>query len=52
MVREGRIPHQRGSLRESLSRCREGSPVAAETVGNWYWIVDEIERLSAQVGTC
>jgi transposase len=21
-----------------------GSPVAVETIGNWYWIVDEIER--------
>ena len=43
LVREGKIPHQRGSLREFLSRCREGSP-AVETVGNWYWIVDEIEQ--------
>ena len=44
VVREGKIPHQRGILREFLSRCREGSPVAVETVGNWYWIVDEIEQ--------
>jgi len=44
IVREGRIPHERGALREFLSRCREGSPVAVETVGNWYWIVDEIEE--------
>jgi len=44
VVREGRIPHQRGSLREFLSHCCEGSPVAVETVGNWYWIVDEIEQ--------
>ena len=44
VVREGKIPHQRGSLREFLSRCQEGSPVAVETVGNRYWIVDEIEQ--------
>ena len=44
VVREGKIPHQRGSLREFLSRCRGGSPVAVETVGNRYWIVDEIEQ--------
>jgi hypothetical protein len=26
------------------SSSSSGSPVALETVGNWYWIVDEIER--------
>ena len=43
VVREGRIPHERGALMEFLSRHEPGSPVAVETVGNWYWIVDEIE---------
>src|SRR5438445_1758976 len=38
-----RIEHDRGSLREFLERCERGSPVAVETIGNWYWIVDEIE---------
>jgi len=42
--REGKIPHERGALKEFLSRCEPGSPVAVETVGNWYWIVDEIEE--------
>lgn len=41
--REGKVPHARGSLREFLKGCEPGSPVAVETVGNWYWIVDEIE---------
>jgi transposase len=40
---ETRIPHERGMLRGFLKRLDEGSPVAVETVGNWYWIVDEIE---------
>ena len=45
LVYEGRIDHRRGALREFLeSRCERGSPVAVETVGNWYWIVDEIEE--------
>ena len=37
-----------------LSRCREGSPVAVKTVGNWYWIVDEIEeaRIQAEARSC
>src|SRR5947209_5335978 len=43
LVREERIEHDRGSLREFLERCERGSPVAVETIGNWYWIVDEIE---------
>ena len=43
LVREERIEHDRGSLREFLERGERGSPVAVETIGNWYWIVDEIE---------
>ncbi len=42
-VREERIPHERGMVREFLARCERGSPVAVETMGSWYWIVDEIE---------
>ncbi|MFQ5946431.1 MAG: IS110 family transposase [Anaerolineae bacterium] len=42
-VREVRIPHERGALRRFLEECERGSPVAVETIGNWYWIVDEIE---------
>src|SRR5690242_471736 len=43
VVREQRIEHDRGALQEFLARCEPGSPVAVETIGNWYWIVDEIE---------
>ena len=42
-VRDCRIPHQRGLLAAFLSGCASGSAVALETVGNWYWFVDEIE---------
>jgi hypothetical protein len=35
--------HERGAFRQFLARCEPGSPVALETVGNWYWIVDDIE---------
>jgi len=37
-----RVDHQRGAIRSFLSRFPPGTPVAVETVGNWYWIVDEI----------
>lgn len=43
VIREGRVIHQRGAIQQFLSQCDVGSPVAVETVGNWYWIVDEIE---------
>ena len=43
VVRQGRIDHRRGALRGFLSACEAGLPVAVETVGNWYWVVDEIE---------
>ena len=43
LIRERQIPHERGALQESLQGCDPGSPVAVETTGNWYWIVDEIE---------
>jgi transposase len=41
---EARIEHHRGAIREFLNRRLPGSPVAIETVGNWYWIVGEIEE--------
>jgi len=41
---EGRIEHRRGSIRAFLAPFSDGCPVAVETIGNWYWIVDEIEQ--------
>src|SRR5215813_3531261 len=43
LIREQRIAHEPGALQQFLERCERGSPVAVETIGNWYWIVDEIE---------
>ncbi len=43
IVREARVEHERGAIQQFLAGCETGSPVAVETVGNWYWIVDEIE---------
>ena len=43
IVREARGAHARGAIQQFLAQCEPGSPVAIETVGNWYWIVDEIE---------
>jgi transposase len=41
---EARVEHERGAIRKFLAQWEAGSPVAVETVGNWYWIVDEIEE--------
>jgi len=43
VIHEQRIPHMRGAIQQFLSQYHPGSPVAVETIGNWYWIVDEIE---------
>ncbi len=42
-LREERITHRKGTLIEFLAQCEPGSPVAVETIGNCYWITDEIE---------
>ena len=44
VVREIRLAHHRDAIREFLAQWTPGSPVAVETVGNWYWLVDEIEE--------
>jgi len=36
-ARETRIAHEPGMLKGFLGHFDEGSPVAVETVGNWYW---------------
>lgn len=43
LITEARIPHQRGQVRRHLKEFTRGSKVAVETIGSWYWIVDEIE---------
>ncbi len=44
VVREQRIEHERGALVSFLSSYPSDSRVAVEAIGNWYWIVDEIEQ--------
>jgi len=44
VLREQRVNHVRGALRGFLEPFEQGSPVAVETIGNWYWITDEIEQ--------
>jgi transposase len=43
VIERTRVDHRPGAVRDFLTRFPPGTPVALETVGNWYWIVDEIE---------
>lgn len=45
---EKRIEHNKGTIKQVLSQFSIGSNVAIETVGNYYWIVDEIEQAGMQ----
>ena len=40
---ESRLAHAQGSIKNFVRRWSGGSLAAVETVGNWYWVVDEIE---------
>lgn len=42
--KECRIEHEPGAIMGFLAGRDKGSPVAVETVGNWYWVVNEIEE--------
>jgi transposase len=43
IIKEARIDHGRGNIARFLDQWDKGTPVAVETIGNWYWIVEEIE---------
>jgi transposase len=39
-----RVENERDQLRSFLGRLPPGSPIGLESVGHWYWMVDEMER--------
>jgi transposase len=39
-----RVEHTREDLRAFLASLPPGSPIAIETIGNWYWLIDEMEQ--------
>ena len=43
-----RIRHGTGELREHLESLPEGTPVAFETGGSWYWLADLIEEAGCE----
>ena len=47
-LRQFRVPHAPGAIRQALAGCAPGTPVAIEATSNWYWITDEIEQAGCQ----
>jgi transposase len=43
LCQQVRVEHEPGAIQKYLSQFPSGTTVALESVGNWYWIVDEIE---------
>src|SRR5260370_9992913 len=39
-----RVSNDREAFRGYLEQLPTGSPIAVESSGHWYWLVDEIER--------
>src|SRR5574341_820767 len=43
-----RVEHTRKAMRAFLQSLPPRSPIAVETVGNWYWLIDEMEQAGHQ----
>ncbi len=43
-VRQYRLEHAPGAIRQALAGSKPGTAVALEATANWYWIVEEIEQ--------
>lgn len=39
-----RVPHDKDLYRKYLATLPAGSPIAIESVGNWYWMIDAMEK--------
>lgn len=48
VLEECRVEHRLGAIEAFLARWPQAQAVALETVGNYYWLVDEIERAGKQ----
>jgi transposase len=48
LLAQQRVDHQPGAIQAFLGDLPPGTPVALESVGNWYWIADEIEAAGCE----
>jgi hypothetical protein len=42
-ARQHGLEHDRTALREYLRSLPSKSSIAVETIGSWYWLIDEME---------
>jgi transposase len=47
-----RVPHNKGLFRGFLESLPKESPIAIESIGSWYWIVDEMEKAGHRPVLC
>jgi len=43
-----RVPHEKDLYKRYLTTLPPSSPIAIESVGNWYWMIDAIEQAGHQ----
>ncbi len=43
LCQQAKVDHHPGAIRGFVATLPPGTPVAVESVGHWYWVVDEIE---------
>ena len=43
-----RVPHEKDLYRKYLATLPSESPIALESVGNWYWMIEAMERAGHQ----
>jgi len=48
LVREQRLPHERGALQQFLAQCEPGAPVAVETIGNMMGAINKTDKLDVR----
>lgn len=48
VVEERRVDHEPGAVQAYLGRFAAATPVAIETIGSWYWLVDEVEAAGCE----
>jgi len=49
VIKEVKVEHNNGNIKRYLSGFPQGTQVAVECVGNWYWFADEIESAGCEV---
>ena len=51
-VRQYRLNHTPGAIRNALAHCAPGTPVAIEATANWYWMIRQSGKGSWSRGWC